>query len=230
MSPLRVCLDANVWVSYLAAFSALRRSINVDLVDLIDHGEAHGIPLQLFLSWELIDTIQGVLLRLKVEPGLVPPFIDSIESLMRTGPEGLEPPLFLSGRDHLPMHDREDAGVLGACFASDVDLLITDNLADFATQDAERLDTRTMTYADGRKRKVFALIHEPIGHSALVVMHPVDALDWLGNGGKADAGPAAHELQQQARSIAVTTCAAVTGLALVPRLIPTAKSSPPISC
>lgn len=182
MSPLRVCLDANVWVSYLAAFSALRRSINVDLVDLIDHGDAHGIPLQLFLSWELIDTIQSVLLRLKVEPGLVPPFIDSIESLMRTGPEGLEPPLFLSGRDHLPMHDREDAGVLGACFASDVDLLITDNLADFVTPDAEQLDTQIITYADGRKRTVFALIHKPIGHSPLVVMHPVDALYWLGNG------------------------------------------------
>ena len=92
-------------------------------------------------------------MRLKVEPVLVPPFIDSIESLMRTGPEGLEPPLFLSGRDHLPMHDREDAGVLGACFASDVDLLITDNLADFVTPDAEQLDTQIITYADGENEQ-----------------------------------------------------------------------------
>ena len=180
--PLRTCLDANVWVSYVGAMSAMKRGPPADLVDMIDEGDAHGIPLQLFLSWELIDTIRDVLLRFGVEEGLVTPFIAAIEDLMRTGPERLEPPLFLSGRDQLAMRDREDAGVLGACFAQDVELLITDNLADFVTPDAERIDTQVITRRNGTTRQLFALIHEPIQHAVLVVMHPVDALEWLSNG------------------------------------------------
>lgn len=182
--PLRICLDANIWVSYLAATSVMKRGPPGELVDMIDHGSAHGIPLQLFLSLELIDTIRVVLLRLGVEAALVPPFVEGIEGLMRTGPERLVPPLFLTGRDQLPMHDREDAGVLGACFASDVQLLVTDNLADFATPDAERLNTQTITRSDGTTRQLFALIHEPIQSAPLVVMHPVDALEWLGTGNR----------------------------------------------
>ena len=160
----------------------MKRGPPADLVDMIDEGDAHGIPLQLFLSWELIDTIRDVLLRFGVEEGLVTPFIAAIEDLMRTGPERLEPPLFLSGRDQLAMRDREDAGVLGACFAQDVELLITDNLADFVTPDAERIDTQVITRRNGTTRQLFALIHEPIQHAVLVVMHPVDALEWLSNG------------------------------------------------
>ena len=180
--PLRICLDANVWVSYVAASAVLKRGTPADLVDMIDEGHARGIPLQLFLSWELIDTIQEVLRRLGVEFGLMTLFIAAIEGLMRSGPERLEPPLFLTGRDQLAMHDREDAGVLGSCFAHDVELLVTDNLVDFDTLDAERIDTQIITRGDGSTRQLFALVHEPIGHKPLAVMHPIDALEWLNNG------------------------------------------------
>lgn len=180
--PLRVCLDANVWISYLAAASAMRRSLPSTLVEAIDRGEAGGLPLQLFLSFELLDTINGVLLRLGIGPALASGFVAGIEGLMRAGPERLDPPLFLCGRDQLPMHDREDAGVLGACFASDVELLVTDNLVDFATREARRHATQVVTRRDGSRRQLFALIHEPVAHAPLVVMHPKDAVEWLGRG------------------------------------------------
>ena len=160
----------------------MKRGIPARLVDLIDRGDSDGMKLQLFLSWELIDTIRRVLIRLGVETLLVSSFIAGIEGLMRAGPERLEPPLFLSGRDQLPMHDCEDAGVLGACFASDVELLITDNLVDFVTAGADRYDTQIVKRRDGSERQLFVLIHEPIGHAPLVVMHPIDAIGWLETG------------------------------------------------
>lgn len=180
--PLRVCLDANVWISYLGAYSVMKSGTPAALVDMIDAGHTGGISLQLFLSWELIDTIRIVLLRLGVSEVLVASFIDAIEALMRTGPEQLDPPLFLAGREQFAMRDREDAGVLGACIAGDVELLVTDNLIDFVTPDARRLNTQVVRPGTAAARQLFALIHEPIGHAPLVVMHPIDALAWLSAG------------------------------------------------
>ena len=80
------------------------------------------------------------------------------------------------------MHDREDAGILASCLAARADLLVTDNLRDFQTNDAEQLDARRVRTKGGGSRQLYALVHQRADGVALVVRHPVDALSWLERG------------------------------------------------
>lgn len=140
------------------------------------------MPVQLVFSHELIDTIGRVLLEKGHDPANVEDLKSSLLDLMRHGPERLDPVLLLAGRDQLAMHDREDAGVLATCFAARADLLVTDNLRDFETKDATRIDTQRVVYPDGSTRQLFAIFHERPDGVSLLVMHPLDVRDWLERG------------------------------------------------
>lgn len=178
-TPFRICLDANVWVHYLDALTNGRSTAVLQVMQAVQAMQLGPAPLQLVLSLELIDTIERVLLGLEFSEAAVHGLVAAIGDLMQAGPEHLDPPLLLSGRDQLAMSDREDAGVLASCIAARVDLLITDNLRDFVTNDSVRVDTRVVRRRDGSTRQLFALIYERADGVALVVMHPIDAIGWL---------------------------------------------------
>ena len=182
-SVLRLCLDANVWIAFLIGVTQGRSDTSVArLVAAVQAREFGRHPLQLVLSHELLDTIERVLLRLGIDARSATDFRAGLTDLMQDGPEGLSPHLLLSGRDQLAMRDREDAGVLATCFAAHVDLLVTDNLHDFETNDSQRVETQTVRYQSGNERRLFAILHERADSARFVVLHPFDAMDWLKRG------------------------------------------------
>lgn len=182
-SGLRLCLDVNVWVAYLMGLQNGRSgTVPMRLVAMVLDHRAGPIPLQLVMSQEMLGTTETVLMRLGLPADMACAFPNALAGLMQAGPEGLPPAPPAAGRDQLPMTDREDAGVLGSCITDRVDLLVTDNLPDFQTKDAERRNTRTLTRRDGTGRQLFTLPHEREDGVALVVAHPIDVVEWLGAG------------------------------------------------
>jgi hypothetical protein len=101
---------------------------------------------------------------------------------MKAGPLRFDPHLLPEGGRSLPMKDIEDASVLASAIAARVDLLITDNLDDFAIEDAERIATQSVRRRGGAHRQLDALIFERSDGVSLVIAHPIDAIEWLGGG------------------------------------------------
>lgn len=62
---LRVCLDANIWVSFLMRAQAARTqpSAITRLLKTLYDMDSGAMPIQLVVSYELIDTISRVLKR-----------------------------------------------------------------------------------------------------------------------------------------------------------------------
>jgi hypothetical protein len=138
-------------------------------------------PAQLVVSLEMVDTLERVLTRVGFTAAHAHDFANSIVDLMKAGPNQLDPHLLISGRDQLGMHDREDAGVLASAIAAKVDLLVTDNLRDFQTNDSETIKTR-MVPSRGALRQLFSVIHEREDGVSIVVAHPIDVVDWWREG------------------------------------------------
>jgi hypothetical protein len=90
--------------------------------------------------------------------------------------------LLPEGGGSIGMTDIEDAGVLASSIAARADVLITNNLDDFAIKDAERIDTREINLRGERPRRLYALIYERNDGVRIVIAHPIDALDWLRQG------------------------------------------------
>jgi hypothetical protein len=80
------------------------------------------------------------------------------------------------------MKDIEDSGVPASAIAARVDLLIADNLDDFAIRAAERVATQSLRRRGGPRRQLDALIFERSDGVSLVIAHPIDAIEWLGGG------------------------------------------------
>ncbi|MCJ2060338.1 PIN domain-containing protein [Methylobacterium sp. J-048] len=180
---LRVCLDVNVWIAYLLALQHSRvGTAPMRLVAMVQACAAGTIPLQLMVSQEMLGTLERVLKRQGLPDHLAEGFPHAVEGLMQVGPEKLQPALLTAGRDQLAMTDREDAGVLAFCMADRVDLLVTDNLSDFVTNDSERRDTQRVSRRDGTTRQLSVLIHERLDGVSLAVAHPIDAVLWLAAG------------------------------------------------
>jgi len=178
--PIRICLDVNIWVAYVLNLSRGRKTgLLADLIDLVESGNCEAGPVQLVTSLRMLATQEEALLRLGLAPDDVARFGAAIAEMMRHGPERLDPFLLPESGGSLPLHDTEDAGVLAAAFASRADLLITNNLADFAAKDAERLPTRQGGSSSNSASRDHALIFERNDGVALVVAHPFDALEWL---------------------------------------------------
>ncbi|MDQ0473815.1 PIN domain-containing protein [Labrys wisconsinensis] len=179
---MRLTIDVNVWVAHLMATQHRRSGTAAQAIVAIAGGmQLSGRPVQIVVSLEMLDTLERVLIRLGFSAAAAADFGSALVELMKTGPEALDPDLLLSGRDQLDIHDREDAGVLATAIAGRVDLLVTDNLADFETKDSERIETQVVT-SGGRERQLFALIHERQNGVSLLVAHPFDVLDWIARG------------------------------------------------
>lgn len=180
--PLRICLDINVWVSAaLAAQNGRTNSVALAMKNWIVTGIPVDRPVQLVMGVEMIDTLVEVLMRVGFLSEPAAAFGERLIDMMKSGPEALDPLLLLSGRAQFAMHDREDAGVLATAFAARVDLLVTDNLTDFATNDSQSFPTRVVRPAAG-ERQLMAIIHERQDGVSLVVAHPLDVREWIRGG------------------------------------------------
>ena len=132
---------------------------------------------QLVVSIEMLDTLERVLRRQGASSESSDAYIEAIKGIMKLGPDGLDPYLLLGGREQFAMADVEDAGVLAAAFASRTTLLVTDNLQDFQTRDALRVDTRIVKAFSG-SRQLYAIRHRRPDVD-VIVAHPLDVMSWL---------------------------------------------------
>jgi predicted nucleic acid-binding protein len=178
----RICIDVNVWVAYLMAIQNGRTGTSAQAVIAVAREMKFGErPVQLIISLEMADTLERVLTRVGFSAARSHDFASSVIDLMKAGPEQLDPHLLISGRDQLGMHDREDAGVLATAIAAKADLIVTDNLRDFQTNDGETIKTR-MVRSGVVRRRLFSVIVERADGVSIVVAHPIDVVDWLRNG------------------------------------------------
>jgi hypothetical protein len=176
--PLRVLLDVNVWVGNLIATEKGRHgTANQELVSMVSRGVwgSGSNESQLIVSFEMMDTLERVLDRRGFTSDKVRSYIDPIPDFMRYGPEEIDPYLLLAGRDQIAIHDREDSGVLATAIAARADLLITDNLEDFGTNDTVKIDTHWST---SENRQLFAT-YLGTGDIELVIAHPFDVMRWI---------------------------------------------------
>ncbi|MFI5012685.1 MAG: PIN domain-containing protein [Hyphomicrobiales bacterium] len=180
-------MDVNVWIAHLLAVQHGRRGGAASaLVDIVRDMACEAGPVQLVMSWEMIATLEGVLTRLGFDEQSISDFTSGLIQIMKTGPELFDPhlvPYLLPGAGrNLAMRDLEDAGVLASSIAARADLLVTNNLDDFALKDCERVNTREIIRPGQPAKQLSALVYERNDGVSIVVAHPLDALDWLKQG------------------------------------------------
>ena len=179
---MRLCIDINIWIAFLLTTQHGRSGTPAQAIVALARGMKLGNrPVQLVVSVEMIDTVQRVLERLGFSSLAACTFGTSLIDLMKAGPEGLDPYLLISGRDQIAMRVREDAGVLATAIAAKVNLLVTDNLTDFKTNDCEVFSTQAVK-SGGRERQLFMLIHERQDRVCVIVAHPIDVVAWIEQG------------------------------------------------
>jgi hypothetical protein len=139
-------------------------------------------PVQLAMSWEMLGTLEDVLSRLGFDQRSVADFTASLIGVMKAGPEQFDPYMLPEGGRSLPVRDVEDAGVLASSIAARVDILVTNNLDDFAIKDSERIDTRQINIRGMTPRQLYVLIYERDDSVSIVIAHPIDAIEWLRHG------------------------------------------------
>lgn len=89
-------------------------------------------PLQLVISWGMLDRLTQVLTQHFHAPEIVvSSIVDAIAGFATFGPEPWAPQLTLGGVGILPMRDTEDAHVLETALAAHAHYIVTANMADF---------------------------------------------------------------------------------------------------
>ncbi|MBU3887907.1 PIN domain-containing protein [Methylosinus sp. KRF6] len=183
-SPLRIVLDVNIFVSDIIGRSLGRRgTTSQKLVDAMLAGKIGDRPAQLVISLAMLESFRGALLRLRAPTASIESATEALLDLTRNGPDRLDPYLLLdTGHAAFSMQDREDAGVLAIAFAANADLLVTDNLADFATKDCVSIETSQARHADGSERQLSCQFHRSPTGRELVVAHPLDVAARMAKG------------------------------------------------
>ncbi len=177
---LRICLDVNVWIAHFLAVQKRRQGGSATtIVNIVGDMKCDAGPVQLVLSWEMLATLEDVLGRLHFHHQHVANIIADLIGLMKSGPEQFAPSMLPDGGKSLPLRDTEDAGVLASSIATRADLLITNNLIDFAHKDCERIETRLITIPGQPPRRLYALIYERNDGVQVIIAHPIDAVAWL---------------------------------------------------
>ncbi|MGA7788646.1 MAG: hypothetical protein WCA56_10815 [Xanthobacteraceae bacterium] len=83
-------------------------------------------------------------------------------------------------RDRVASHSGPAGrGVFATAFASGTDVLITDNLDDFAGGDSAIYDTSIIARPDGATRQLSCQIRRRPNGQTLMVAHPVDFAHWI---------------------------------------------------
>jgi hypothetical protein len=169
--PLRVCLDLNVFVAALLAAERGRRDTAAQvLVDSIRRGESALGPMQLVISWGMLNRLRKVLERdLRIAPERVGLYVQAIIGYAELGPEQLDPVLTLGGTGVIPLPDEEDRHVLETASAGGAGVVVTSNLGDLAIRGTQVLEAdRVLEY--------------PVPKGRIVIAHPFRAAEWLGQG------------------------------------------------
>jgi predicted nucleic acid-binding protein len=172
--------DVNVLVSKLNADRAGRSStISQRLVGHLVAGSIMGEPVQIVLSFKMLDSYRDVLLRNDYPEALVNESISGLIEIMKFGPLGFDPHIVLGGSPDPALMDREDGGVLATAYAARATLLITNNLKDFAGQDAETFRTSRAKTPGSTSRELYCVIRSRPDGKELVVVHPADLVSWI---------------------------------------------------
>jgi hypothetical protein len=180
--PLRVVLDVNFYVRLAKAKLQQRTGTSAQRIfSALETGRVCGRPVQIVASHKMMDTLSDVLQRLSVPAEVADDFGRAIIDAMKAGPEELDPHVILGGTPDLRLQDAEDGGVLATAFAGRAHVLVTDNLADFMPGGCEVFETTKLKFQDGSRRVLTCqIIRWPDDHE-VVVAHPVDFADWIGN-------------------------------------------------
>jgi predicted nucleic acid-binding protein len=177
---LIVVPDVNVLVSKVNADRAGRSStISQKLVRHLVSGSIMAEPVQIAMSFKMLDRYREVLLRNGYPEALVRESISGLIGIMKFGPLGFDPHIVLGGSPDPALKDREDGGVLAAAYAAQATLLVTDNLKDFAGQDAETFQTSRGKTPGGTTRELYCVIRSRPDGKELMIVHPADLVAWI---------------------------------------------------
>jgi predicted nucleic acid-binding protein len=162
----RICLDLNVWcAAFLANRVGRQGTACQTLVEVARSAQAGREPLQLVISWGMLERLKLVLVeQLQFDPAEATALADAIASYAHMGPS-----LTLGGVGVLPLQDGEDRHVLETAWAGNAEILVTANLEDFV---------------HGRDEAVYAgrTYRLTQGARALILTHPFEAAHWLREG------------------------------------------------
>jgi predicted nucleic acid-binding protein len=172
--------DINVLVSKLYADKAAKSStIRQKVVRHLVSGLINGEPALIAMSFKMLDTYRGVLLRKEYPEALVEEQISALVDIMKFGPAGFDPHIVLGGSPDPALRDLEDGGVLATAYAAHAGMLITDNLKDFAGQDAEIYRTSRVQTPDGKMRELYCIVRARPDGRELVIVHPADFISLI---------------------------------------------------
>jgi len=178
--PVRVLLDVNIWFGNIMAHDRGHKGTATQTLVSMVSSQKWGMDdrAQLVISFKMIETLETVLRRLHFSEDRIRAYVSSIVDVATYGPDPLDPYLVLCGEERFAMSHVEDAGVLATAFGAQADILVTDNLRDFATKDASVVDTQVVNTTSSGQRPLLALRYE-IGSADLIVAHPFDVMQWL---------------------------------------------------
>ena len=170
--PLRLCLDLNIWVADLLALHAGRSGSAAQLlVDCVRRGHSPLGPVQLVISWGMLNRLEDVLTRvLQVDRPLAQHYTAMIARYAAEGPASHAPNLSLGGTGLIALRDTEDAHVLDTARAGRANLLVTRNFGDFIPG-----DTRVRVPGE------VATVRDPAGHT-VIIAQPGQVLRWFAQG------------------------------------------------
>ena len=168
LSPIRLCLDLNVWVGDLLGARRGRKGASAWLADAVRSGLTPARPVQLVVSLGMLDRLAAVFVRdFDMSPSLADAVVQNIAAIPLFGPAEEHPHVVVGGSVY-PMADEEDRHVLEVAVAGRADVLATANLRDFGMGDIEMV-------GDGTRIRIYA----PPGHRGLVIAHPDHVCAWL---------------------------------------------------
>lgn len=185
---VRLLLDINILVSDVLSRARGRHgTASQKLVDAVLAGKLGGSAIQLIVSVPMLDRFQDVLLRLGAEASDAEAARLALIDLARSGPDALDPYLLLDRSDvSFPLGDEEDAGILATAFAARADLLVTDNLGDFAAAGGTITNMSMARHSDGHTRQLTRQVLRSASGHRLTILHPLEVLAAVSSGTLAD--------------------------------------------
>jgi predicted nucleic acid-binding protein len=168
---LRVCLDLNILCAALLADSKGRENTaSQSLVVMIRQGACLSHPVQLVISWGMLNRLRKVLTQdLKVSEKTADAYLSAIAAYAYLGALGTSPQLTLGGTGVIPLRDTEDGHVLETATSGRADFLITANFKDFITK-------KTVVVTPAR----YAIHQSP--DCIVHIVHPYLMMEWLRTG------------------------------------------------
>lgn len=195
---VRLCLDVNAWYAYFD--TTLRKGTSDTaagvLVDTVRKSECRFGPVQAVVSHMMLDTLEGVLARTPRLAAFAPEARRRAEILCAGGTMATPPSIVLGGTAANPMLDEEDAHVLNVALTGDADLLVTNNIGDFAGGGRSMLATEELGKDKKGRVDVVFLRHLRAPHG-LTIASAFRAAAWLTGGVAPPAGAVPRLVQQE---------------------------------